>query len=108
MKVRASYDTATADSEDICAAKTDGYSHILDGDLVIINCELVNSETTLSNFVNGYADGNDTPCRYTGNEEAELDMMISDGGNSVAGSATKGADLAVFKDWTWASYKGEL
>jgi len=108
IKVRASYDTATADSNDICAAKADGYAHLIDGDLVVKNCEIVGAETTLSNFVNGYADEDDVPCRYTGDDEAALDKIISDNGNSVAGTATKGADLEVFKDWTWASVNGEL
>ncbi len=108
IKVRASYDTNTANSADVCETKADSYSHMVNGDLVISTCELVHSKTTLSNLANGYADGNDTPCRYTGEEEAELDKLISDGGNSIAGSATKGANLAVFKGWTWASEKGEL
>jgi len=76
---------------------------------VIKNCEVVSAEeTTLSNFANGYADEDDSPCRYTGDDEAALDKVISEAGNSIVGTPTKGADLDPFKDWSWASANGEL
>ncbi len=108
IKVRASYN-------DDCTDKSDSWTNIETGALVISQSELVSTTASAADVASVYVDGDDATqiacfeaAGETAAKEMAADNMVATNGNAVVGSATKGADLTVFENWTWSSNAGLL
>lgn len=122
IELRASFDPESMDdiATRICNTKTDALSNFMDGELTFKNCELVNGEASLADFVYGEVDEDDYRtvgegsnqtnylCAYGEEDEKKVDELFASHGNVVNDSRTKGANLEAFKDWTWTDANGEL
>ncbi len=102
LKIRANFDKNNA-----CAAKSDAFSNLLAGDLVISDNDVV-----------GSADPAEVATVYTGVDECageitqeiqdQVDAAVVAAGNAVVGSSSKGANTAAFAGWSWADANGKL
>ncbi len=108
IEIRASYN-------DDCSDKLDSWSNIGTGALVVSQSELVSASATAADVASVYVDGDDAvqlACYAAAGEsdakEMVADNMIATNGNAVVQTATKGANLSVFENWTWCSNEGLL
>jgi len=108
VRVRASYN-------DDCSDKSDSWTNIGTGALIISQSELVSTTAGAADVVSVYVDGDDAAQVACFNAAGEMaaketiaDVMVGTNGNAVVPTATKGADLTVFENWTWASNAGLL
>ena len=96
---------------DCTTGKSDTYNNYLEGKLKIENSEWVGT-ATVSDWTTVYGDkdcpdadgdGENEGCTITeSQQEAITDLLIA-GGNVVTTSATKGADISVFDEWSWVA-----
>ena len=103
IKVRASFsDTSN------CTAKTDAYTNLTDVSpkLIIRNSDIFSSSSpALSDMGSGYT-GSCSNCGCV--DEAALDAVFGNNGNSVTGTSSNGANTTEFKTWTWVDSNSKL
>ena len=111
VKIRTSFSTDSG-----CNEKADAYTNLKAQNLIISNSEIVGSNIILDEFAFPYIDSkasnadmqleclNNVRAEY----EMEIDNMIMENGNTISPSISRGADINVFRDWTWTDNKGLL
>jgi len=99
VKVSAKFDAGNS-----CAAKTDAYTHAIDGSLTVKNCEIKTG--TVEDMYNVHSKQADCFSNVEANYQAALDAAWSQNGNAVVSSFTKGASDKTAFDWTWTKAKG--
>lgn len=104
IKIRSSFDPDNA-----CASKSDSYTNLI-ADKLVFNSNEVEGSISVSDIARVYSDddpGEEDCFNAVSSEyQSNADIKIIDGGNTVVGSATKGADMSAFADWTLASIRG--
>jgi len=108
IAIRASYDVGNN-----CAEKLDAYSNAISGDLIIMDCEFVLPDATLSDMARVYTDSKSgvatelQACLDASDSQGQIDAIIGDPNmnNRISSSATMGAVTSVFS-WSWAASHG--
>ncbi len=97
--------------EDDCTTeKSDSYANFISGKLVIENSEWVGN-AIVADWISVYGDKDcpgDLPCTITTEMQDAAISILSNNGNTISNTATKGADLSVFEGWSWVANSGNL
>ncbi|HMS97220.1 MAG TPA: hypothetical protein PLQ57_04145 [Saprospiraceae bacterium] len=111
LAVRAAFNTASS-----CAEKTDAFTYLRDGRLVIKNCQVLDTEITAADATRVYTDSGASDAaaqkeclnNVSASYEELIDGLFGTNGNKVTGTATVGANKAAFNTWTYLSTKNKL
>jgi hypothetical protein len=109
LKIRESFDT-----ENSCSDKTDTYDYLVSGRFCVKNSEFVSSGATSADIAIVYTksidddSGIDCSGNITQIQQDQADSIIESSGNTVVSSATQGATLSAFDNWSWAFITGVL
>jgi hypothetical protein len=103
VKIRESFD-----KDNSCADKTDALDRLRTGDLFLQGCEVVSSTASITDFANAYTDVDECAASLTAATQTEVDTKIMETSNMIVTTATKGANMTEFADWTWGSINGKL
>ena len=111
LAVRASFTTTSG-----CVEKSDAYINAKDGKLIIKNCEIVSGDASANDIMRVYTDSGATDasaqkdCLNASATDYEnlVDGLFASNGNKVSATATKGADKAVFNNWTYLAIKNKF
>lgn len=109
--IRASFNTSAS-----CADKTDAYTHLRDGKLLIKNCEIVSTDIVTSDALRVYTDAGASDAalqkeclnQAAPGFENTIDSKFEQGGNKISTTQTIGANKALFQSWTYLSVKNKL
>jgi hypothetical protein len=100
----------SCESSDCSTPRDDSFSYFIEGRAQILDSEWV-GEASLSDWTSVYGDrdcDNEERCDVSDADQAAITNLLSDGGNIISATPTKGADMSVFADWTWAAAQGKL
>ena len=96
---------------DCTTEKSDSYTNYIDGLLKIEDCEWVGN-ATLADWISVYGDQDcpdDVRCDISqAQQDAAIAVLEGAGSNVISASATKGADLSAFNNWSWAANTNNL
>lgn len=101
---------------DNCKEKSDAYSNIKDGKLIIKNCEVVTTDAGAADIVRVYTDSGAADAAaqkeclnaVAAQVETTVDTKFAEAGNKIVTASTIGANKASFSNWTYLATKNKL
>lgn len=106
IKIRSSFDP-----DNVCASKSDAYTNLI-ADILVFTDNEIEGSISAADVTKVYSDDDpgEEDCfnAVEADYQAAADAKVAEGGNSVVGSASKGANMTEFADWTLASVRGWL
>ena len=100
----------SCEASDCTTEKSDSYTNYISGNLSIQNSEWV-GDIEFADWNSVYGDRdceNDAVCNVSTDQQQAIENLISNAGNIIVASASKGADAAPFSGWSWVAATNNL
>ena len=100
----------SCEASDCTTEKSDSYTNYISGNLSIQNSEWV-GDIEFADWTSVYGDRdceNDAVCNVSTDQQQAIENLISNAGNIIVASASKGADAAPFSGWSWVAATNNL